>query len=142
MNSINFDKDTIKNLQSMINKGDLNDVISQIPPDMVKNFSSIMSNNNSNNTTQSQNSVDNSPNNGGNNSFDLSQIDMNTVLKIKSIIEKMNKSNDSRSNLLYSLKPYLRKGKKEKLDQYANFLNIANIVNLLNDNNKEKPKDG
>ena len=63
---------------------------------------------------------------------------MNTILKMKSIMEKLNDSNDPRANLLYSLKPYLRDNKKEKLDQYANMLNIAKIADLLkNDDNKE-----
>ncbi len=69
--------------------------------------------------------------------FDFSKIDMNTILKMKSIMEKLNNSNDPRSNLLYSLKPYLRENKKEKLDQYANMLNIAKIADLLKNDNKE-----
>ena len=59
-------------------------------------------------------------------------------------MDKMNQNNDPRSNLLYSLKPYLRDGKKEKLDQYANLLNVAKIAELFNNNNnnKENHKDG
>ena len=128
MNNINFDENTINKLKDMMNKGELNDVISKIPPEMFENVSSMMNgnNNNSNNT------------NNSNNNFDFSQIDMNTILKMKSIMEKLNNSNDPRSNLLYSLKPYLRDGKKEKLDQYAQMLNVARIAELLKNDNKEK----
>ncbi len=131
MNNINFDENTINKLKDMMNKGELNDVISKISPEMIQNFSSMINNspekNNNNNNTNSNNS----------NNFDFNQIDMNTILKMKSIIEKLNNSNDPRSNLLYSLKPYLREGKKEKLDQYAQMLNVAKIADLLkNDNNK------
>lgn len=62
-------------------------------------------------------------------------------------MNNLNNSNDPRSNLLQSLKPYLREGRKEKVDQYANLLNVAKIAELLrNDNssnpNKESPNHG
>ena len=58
-------------------------------------------------------------------------------MKMKSIMEKMNSANDPRSNLLVSLKPYLRDNKKEKLDQYANLINFAKIAEFLKNDNKE-----
>ena len=61
---------------------------------------------------------------------------MNTILKMKSIMEKLNSKDEPRSNLLYSLKPYLRESKKEKLDQYANLLNIAKLSELFKNDNK------
>lgn len=67
---------------------------------------------------------------------DSSSIDFDTIIKIKSIIESMNNKNDPNSNLLYSLKPYLRKSKQAKLDQYVNLLKISQVVNLLK-NEKE-----
>ena len=45
---------------------------------------------------------------------------MNTILKMKSIMESMNNKNDPRANLLYSLKPNIRESKKDKVDQYVN----------------------
>ena len=81
--------------------------------------------------------VGNNINENNNNSFNFNNIDMNTVLKMKSIIDKMNNSNDPRSNLLASLKPYLRDNKKQKLDEYANLLNFAKITEILNNDNKE-----
>ena len=137
MNNMNFDENTMNKLKDMMNKGELNDVISQIPPEMIQNFSSMMSQNNSN--TSSNNTSSNTSNN---NNFDFSQIDMNTILKMKSVMEKLNQSNDPRSNLLYSLKPYLREEKKGKLDQYANLMNIAKIADVFKDNNKESPHNG
>ena len=145
LNNMNFDENTINKLKDMMNKGELNDVISQIPPEMIQNFSSMMSQNQQNhseNTSDSyhaSNTSNNTNNNNGN--FDFSQIDMNTILKMKSVMEKLNTSNDPRSNLLYSLKPYLREEKKGKIDQYANLLNVAKIADLLKDN-KESPHNG
>ena len=91
MSDFNFDENTINKLKNMMNKGELNDVISQIPPEMIQNFSSMMQNNssgsNSNNQNQSNNSTVNGNNNSeqnssNNNSFNFNNIDMNTILKI------------------------------------------------------------
>lgn len=156
MSDFNLDENAINKLKDMMNKGDLSDVISQIPPEMIQNFSSMMQNNasseqNSNqNTNQNsnqsskQNSNQNTNQNFFNNngSFDFSNIDMNTILKMKSVMEKMSNKNDPRSNLLHSLKPYLREGRKEKLDQYANLLNVAKIAELLKNDNKENKDNG
>lgn len=136
MSNMNFDENSINKLKDMMNKGELNDVISQIPPEMIQNFSSMMSSNNDSNNKNTQNSQKEN----NNSSFDFNNIDMNTILKMKTIMEKMNSNNDPRSNLLQSLKPYLREERKEKVDQYANLLNVAKIAELLKNDNKENPK--
>ena len=146
MSDLNFNENTIIKLKDMMNKGELNDVISQIPPEMIQNFSSMMQNNGSSNQNSNQNNSQNTNQNvnseGRQNtsnqaSFDFSSIDMNTILKMKSVMEKMNNKNDPRTNLLYSLKPYLREERKDKLDQYASLLNVAKIADLLKNDNKE-----
>ena len=75
------------------------------------------------------------------NNFDFSNLDINTILKMKSVMEKLNNKNDPRYNLLNSLKPYLRDEKKNKIDQYANLLNIAKIAEIFNSDNKENNND-
>lgn len=140
MNNMNFDENTMNKLKDMMNKGELNDVISQIPPEMIQNFSSMMSQNQQNNNTNTNTNATNNTNNSTN--FDFSQIDMNTILKMKSVMEKLDNSNDPRANLLYSLKPYLREERKGKIDQYANLLNVAKIADIFKDNNKETPHNG
>lgn len=62
------------------------------------------------------------------NSFDF---DINTILKMKNIMDRMNNKNNPRNNLLYSLKPFLRDNKKEKLEQYIKISNILSILELL-----------
>ena len=120
--------------------------MSKISPEMIQNFSSMMSQNNNtnsnNSTTNNNNSNSNNNTSSNNTGFDFSNIDMNTILKMKSVMEKMNTSNDPKSNLLYSLKPYLRESRKEKVDQYANLLNVAKIADILKDNQKENPNNG
>ena len=150
MDSFNFDKQTMDKLNSMLNNGNLNDILSQIPPDTLKNFSTMMNGNSSSHEKTDKNSLDdetidttnNSSTNTNNNTFDFSKIDINTMMKMKSIMKKMNHSSDPRSNLLQSLKPYLRDEKKSKLDQYSNLLNMANLIELFNQNNgKENSSD-
>lgn len=148
MNNMNFDENTVNKLKDMMNKGELNDVISQIPPEMMQNFSSMMSsnketpNNSSNINNNTNNNSNHSNTQNSNNNFDFSNIDMNTILKMQSIMSKMNNSNDPRSNLLQSLKPYLREERKAKVDQYANLLNVAKIAELFNNANKNNDNKG
>ena len=144
MNDFNFDENTINKLKNMMNNGELNDVISKIPPDMIQNFNSII-NTSSSKTTNSSKTINstNSQDNSKKATLNLNNIDMNTIVKMKSIVDNMNNSNNPRSNLLYSLKPYLRDSRKEKIDQYANLLNFAQIAELFkkddntNNDNKE-----
>ena len=103
---------------------DLSNLLSQVSPEMLNNLGSMLNSNNQSNQNSSQ---------SGN--FNL---DMNTIMKMKSIMENMNNKNDPRANLLYSLKPYLRDSKKDKLDQYVNLLNVSKIADLMNNNNDKK----
>ena len=69
-----------------------------------------------------------------------SDIDINTILKIKEMMDKINSShNDKRSNLLLALKPYLRESRQTKLDQYMKLLNMAPLLEMFkNDNGGDK----
>ena len=131
-------------LNSMLKNGNLNDMISQIPPDAIKNFSNMMSNNNTNSSTDNtdENSTNTSSSNNSTN-FDFNNIDINAMMKMKAVMEKMNShSNDPRTNLLQSLKPYLRDEKKDKLDQYSKLLNMTALMELFNQNDhKENSSD-
>jgi len=125
-------------VKQMINSGssnDLNNLLSQVSPEMINNLSNIL---NSNTQTSSQNSSNQNINNSTPNNNNNFNLDMNTIMKMKSIMENINNKNDPRANLLYSLKPYLRDSKKDKLDQYVNLLNVSKIAELMNKNNDTK----
>ena len=66
---------------------------------------------------------------------------MNTIMKISSAFNKINSKDDQRANLLYSLKPYLRDSRKDKLDQYVNLLNITKIAEILKDDKDNNKKN-
>lgn len=117
--------------------------------DMMKKFSDMMGNSNSTNSSTS--SQTETP------SFDFSKIspemlnqlasafqkgnssdssgksnfDMATILKMKSVMEKMNQKDDPRSNLLKSLKPYLKESRKEKVDQYITLFNMGKVMEFM-----------
>ena len=145
MDNMNIDENTMKNIKNMVDNGNISDAISSISPEMIQNFSKMLSNQGNNNQNQETNNYNSNNNKNLNNNqnqetnnFDLSGINMNTIMKMSSVLGKMkNSKDDPRANLLNSLKPYLRDNKKGKLDNYMNLLNVAKIAEIMKDNNKE-----
>jgi len=112
-----MNEEMFKNLSSML--GNVNSSNSS------DNFKNIISNFTSNNS--------NGNNSGDSNNFDFSNIDMETIMKMKNIMSKMNsKKDDPRANLLLSLKPYLKPSRKDKLDQYIKFMNLSSVIEVFN----------
>lgn len=94
--------------------------------DVLNKFSNILKDKNINLDNIMGGGNDNPPPNTEDNSFGL---DIDTVLKIKDIIQELNKNqNCPRNKLLYALKPYLEPEKRDKLNQY---IKIASIIELL-----------
>lgn len=59
--------------------------------------------------------------------------DINTIMKIKNIMDNMNNKNSPRNQLLMSLKPYLEDEKKEKLEQYIKIANLLSVLSSLDE---------
>lgn len=110
--------------------------------DLIKNFSnSNIDMNKVNDLLSSLKSTDKSSssnNSSSSESTSTNNIDINTMLKIKEMMDKINSShNDKRSNLLLALKPYLRESRQTKLDQYMKLLNMAPLLEMFkNDGDK------
>lgn len=161
-----FINNLVKNLKSSntSNNSDTSGT-NTINPDMLKNIMSMFNNSNTNNSNTSNinnnfsnsndfnndsNFDDNSSgnnffNNDSNNSEDsnnsIPNIDINMLFKIKSIMDKMNENkNDPRSNLLRSLKPYLKKSRQDKIEQYVQLFSVGQIINAFNQNGGENTK--
>lgn len=108
-------------------------------PDNVKSIISNLSSKSSETNDSNKNS--NSSSENANNS-DFPDIDLNTMLKMKSIIDSMNKQqNDPRANLLRSLKPYLKPSRKEKVDQYIKLFSMGKVFETLNPLGGENKND-
>ena len=74
-----------------------------------------------------------------NNSFEMP--DMETIMKISKIMKAMNSNeNNLSANLLYSLKPFLRKSKQDKIDQYVNMLKFSSVISEFNKGNNDGTK--
>ena len=119
--------DLMAKLNSMLGSDSANGL-----KDMINNFS----NNNSSDNSSSGNNC--STTSGPNNTEDESSgfnIDFDTVMKMKSVMDAMNsKKNDPRAKLLMSLKPYLKDSRKQKLDQYVQLLNMSSVFELFKEN--------
>lgn len=147
-NNFNLNEDTMQNIKNMMDNGDLNSVLSQIPPEMMQNFSQMLGKNGDNhqgntneNISKNTNENNGSTENKQNNPLDglnLNNLDMSAMMKMASAFNGSKNKNDPRSNLLNSLKPYLRDGKKSKLDNYSNLLNMAKMADLFKTQNPEK----
>ena len=125
-------------------------------PDDIKNMlgqlssSNSSSNNSSNNNSSNDNSSNNSSSNSNssnnnssnNNSSEMPNFDMDTLLKMKSIMDNVNSSqSDPRSNLLRSLKPYLRESRKNKVDEYIKLFRMGKIFEMMSSSGGEKKND-
>lgn len=95
-----------------------------ISPDMINNLFNMINNSNQNNNSQNSNTSSDT-------SFNANGIDFETILKMKSIIDKMNTKDDPRSNLLQSLKPYLNDSRKSKVDQYIKLMNMSKVLEVF-----------
>ena len=86
-----------------------------------------------------QNSNSDSKKNNDSSSFN---IDINTMLKMKSIIDAINnQKDDPRANLLKSLKPYLKESRKEKVDQYIKIFSMEKVFEQFNPLGGDKKND-
>lgn len=104
-----------------------------ISPEMVNNLMGMLGTNSSSNEQTSNNYSENTSNNNAQNTNNSNSgnIDFETIMKMKSIIDKMNIKDDPRSNLLESLKPYLKESRRGKVDQYIQLMNISRVIEVF-----------
>lgn len=119
-----------------MNDTDMSNVINQIN-NMLKNneipsdLKNIINNFSNNSENDNHSSDDASP-----------EIDINTILKMKQIMDAMNTNKDEpRSNLLMSLKPYLKSSRREKVDQYVKLFSLGKAFEAFNILGGEKKND-
>lgn len=106
-----------------------------ISPEMIESIMGMVNSN----TSKQEN--DGNTNNDARSNFttdSTGSIDINTFLKMKSVMDKMNTSDNPRSRLLQSLKPYLKESRKNKIDQYIQFSKIMEVLPYLGGDNKNE----
>lgn len=121
----------MQNLSKMMSGSpDIPDNIKNIMNSMKANTDSANTNTNNQNQSTTGKNFDNSSNTT-NNPFE--NFDMNTFFKMQQIMSSMNDNqNDSRTNLLMSLKPYLKESRKNKVDQYIQLMKMGKIIEIMN----------
>lgn len=113
----------MSNLMNQINSMLQNNEI----PDDIKN----MINNFRNSSSSPKNEKDDK--NSDTSGSSSPEIDINTILKMKQIIDSMNSNKDDpRANLLMSLKPYLKESRKKKVDQYVKLFGLGKAFETFN----------
>lgn len=63
-------------------------------------------------------------------SFNLGDIDPNTIHKFQKILTSMNRDSPKK-NLLLSLKPFLRKSRQDKIGEYMTMLTVADAIEIF-----------
>ena len=131
-NNNNIDMAKLMNMVSKMDKSELEKgLMNGDMSGVMKKMNDMMKNN------EIPDDIKNAFNNNGNK--DGINIDMDTMIKMKSIIDNMNKGqNDPRSNLLNSLKPYLKPSRKEKVDQYIKIFNMGKAFEMMDTFGGEK----
>lgn len=102
---------------TMVNEGNI--------PDEMKSILSSLSKGSEGDNTNAESSRETV-------SDEAPQIDFETIMKMKKVMEAMNSNkNDPRANLLLSLKPYLKDSRKEKIDQYIKLFGMSKAVEMF-----------
>lgn len=106
-------------------------------PDEMKNILSSLSANNGGSQSGAnegeEKTYQNRNEESSNSKQDGPNIDIETIMKMKTIMDKMQSNkNDPRANLLLSLKPYLKESRKEKVDQYIQLFGMSKVMEMFN----------
>lgn len=127
--------DMIQKMSEMLKNNEIPDNIKSI-------MNNLASSSNADNSSHNNNCENKGFKESSNTSSDIPNFDIDTMLKMKSIIDSMNKQqNDPRANLLKSLKPYLKPTRKEKVDQYIKLFSMGKVFEVLNPLGGEKKND-
>lgn len=140
------------NMENIMNK--INEMLSSndIPDDLKNMVNSLKHSSSSNNSSSDHSSSSNSNNHSKDTSNIFSNInfnsqtgndqksnssapdiDINTMLKMKQVIDSMNANKDDpRTNLLLSLKPYLKESRQKKVEQYVKLFGIEKAFEAFN----------
>lgn len=124
-----------------MNNNDMNDLMNQINQmlnnnNMSDDLKNIVNNLKNSSGSNNENNVHNS------NSSDSPEIDIDMIMKMKQIMDSMNSNKDDpRANLLLSLKPYLKKSRQDKVEQYIKLFSLGKAFELFNSLGGENKND-
>lgn len=102
---------------------------------LINSIQEKMNNDTSNDKSESKSNADFSSvlnSLSGNSSTSNSSFDPSILLKFQKIMSRMNAENPQK-NLLLSLKPFLRKSRQDKINEYMTILNVITALDSLKD---------
>lgn len=128
-----YNENIDNNTNTSNNTFDFSSLLKNIDIGNILNTFSNLSQNNSNNT------INNNINNDtvSNNNFNLGGIDPSLLMKLGNMFSSATK-NDSKRNLLLSLKPFLRKSRQDKLNEYVTILTIVDAIGIFNSKGSDR----
>lgn len=147
-----MNENDISNIMNQFNKMLENNEIPEDFKNIINNFKNSSNNSHSDNTNSSSStrlnnansnsSSNNDPNNTGSFVNEIPDIDINTILKIKQVMNSINSNkHDPRANLLMSLKPYLKESRKKKVDEYVKLFSIGKVFEAFGSLGGENKND-
>ena len=103
--------------------------INNLSDSLNNSFTNEFIGNNDNYSSINKDVESNSQSSTNTENFNDLSLDIETILKIKDIISRINKNqNSQRNKLLFSLKPYLENDKQNKLDSYIKIANFLSVI--------------
>lgn len=125
-----MDENMIQNLVNMLKtqqkqaSGDGTNQASSFSPEMLSQFMK---------TFQKNNDEKSSPTSAESTHAGITspQIDLEMLKKLKIILDQMSSQDDPRTNLLLSLKPYLKESRKDKVEKYIQLFHMTQVLDLL-----------
>ena len=120
------DKVDLSALLTMLSNGNTSNMN---PEELLKNFMNFNNNSSIKNDGENSSSSDSS---NKDNTTSNNMPDMETIMKLMSIIKASNQNNPSK-DLLNSLKPFLNDSRKEKIDKYIQILGITKALEMFNE---------
>lgn len=106
----------------------INDIISSLSDDDIEMLKGVASSILGDGNANEQKSADSDKKSVLPNGLNLSQSDLNMMLKAKTIIDKMNNTSSKDADLILALKPHLSEESRAKADKAIRILKLFDIL--------------
>ena len=106
----------------------INDIISSLSDDDIEMLKGVASSILGDGNANEQKSAENDKKSVLPNGLNLSQSDLNMMLKAKTIIDKMNNTSSKDADLILALKPHLSEESRAKADKAISILKLFDIL--------------
>lgn len=106
----------------------INDIISSLSDDDIEMLKGVASSILGDGNANEQKSAESDKKSVLPNGLNLSQSDLNMMLKVKTIIDKMNNTSSKDADLILALKPHLSEESRAKADKAIRILKLFDIL--------------